>query len=104
MAEGDPVSEQQCQNKEKEFRESLTRVHIRVDGVEKTTIQIEASAKTIERSVTAMHALIFGNEKADGLVTKVSNLNQKVGGLYWFGSVVIIALVGTLVSLLFRKG
>jgi hypothetical protein len=79
------------------------RIHSRVDTVEKTTASIETSAKNIEKCVYDMKSLIYGSEKSDGIVTKVSLLNQKVSGIYWLGGVVIIAFIGTLVGLLFKK-
>ncbi len=85
-----------------ECKISMERVHTRVDGVEKTTAQIEVSAKNIEKNVCDMRNLMYGSEKGDGLITKVSIQGQKLGGLYWFGGVVIIALVGTLIGLIFR--
>ena len=76
-----------------EHQNALQRVHTRVDVVEKTTSSIETSAKNIEKNVFEMHRIMYGSESADGLVTKVSNLHQKMSGLYWLGSVIIIAAI-----------
>lgn len=93
MAEG--VSAEQCGR-------TMERVHVRIDSVEKTTASIETSARIIEQSVCKMEKLMYGNENADGIITKVSNLGQKVGGVFWFGGVVIIALISTLVAIIFK--
>ncbi len=82
---------------------TMDRAHSRIDTVEKITASIETSAKNIEKNVCVMAGLMYGSEKGDGLITKVSNLNQKVSGIYWLGGVVIIAFIGTLVGLLFKK-
>lgn len=82
---------------------AMERAHTRIDTVEKITASIETSAKNIEKNVCAMASLMYGSEKGDGIITKVSNLNQKVGGIFWFGSVIIIALVGTLIGMIFKK-
>ncbi len=81
---------------------SMERVHIRVDTVEKITASIETSAKNIEKCVYDIHKILYGNG-SDGLVTKVSINEQKINGVFWFGSVIIIALIGTLVGLLFKR-
>ena len=86
-----------------ECREAMTRVHERVDTIERTSAQIETSAKNIEKCVNDIKSVMYGSEKADGIITKVSNLNQKVGGIYWLGGVIIIAMIGALVGLIFKK-
>lgn len=86
-----------------ECRDSMTRVHERVDKVETTTASIETSAKNIEKCVYDMKNLMYGSEKANGIITRVSNLNQKVSGIFWLGGVIIIAMIGALVGLIFKK-
>jgi hypothetical protein len=85
-----------------EYQISLSRIHDRVDKISQDTAQIVTSARIIETATQRMQETVYGNGK-EGLVTKLSNLSQKVGGIFWFGSVVIIALVGTLVGMLFKK-
>jgi hypothetical protein len=107
MPSEDSISREECVGKEKEFRISITRVHERVDTVEKTTASIETSAKIISDCVCRMEKIIFGDQHSDGLTTKVSNLNQKVRGAYWLGGVtisaLIMSLVGTLIAFVFKK-
>jgi len=86
-----------------EYLNAIGRVHSRIDTVEKTTASIETSAKSIEKSVCEMHKIMYGNAGADGLVTKVSNLKQKLSGIFWLGGVIIIATIGALVGLIFKK-
>jgi len=107
MPPEDAITREECNGKEKDFRLSLERVHGRVDMVEKTTASIDTSAKIMSNSVCKMEKVMFGDENADGLMTKVSNLNQKVSGAYWLGgitiSALIMSLVGTLVAFVFKK-
>ena len=88
---------------EAETRASIARVHTRVDAIEKTTSSIETSAKTISDSVCKMERVMFGDQSADGLITKVSIQGTKLGGVYWLGGVIIIALVGVFVGIIFKK-
>lgn len=93
--------------KREEYQGAIERVHNRVDTVEKTTAQIETSAKNIEKCVCKMEKIMFGDQQADGLITKVSTLGQKVGGLYWLGGVIIVAIitsvVGISIGMMFKK-
>jgi len=86
-----------------ECRDSMTRIHERVDKIEGATVRIETAAKIMSDCVCKMEKVMFGDSSSDGIITKVSNLKQKVDGVYWFGSVVVIALIGTLVAVLFKK-
>lgn len=92
MPPEDLVSHDECMR-------SMERIHTRVDKIENTATAVETSAKNIEKCVSDMKSLMYGSEKADGIITRVSNLGQKVGGLFWFGGVIIIGLVGTLISI-----
>lgn len=86
-----------------EYLKSMERIHSRVDTVERITAAIETSAKNIEKAVCDMRNLMYGSEKADGIITKVSNLWQKVSGIYWLGGVIIVSLIGTLIGLIFNS-
>ena len=103
MPPDDPVTREECLEREKIVNGSMSRLHGRVDMIEKSAAAIETSAKIMETCVCKMEKLIYGNESADGIITKVSNLNQKVIGAYWFGGVVIVALVSSLAAMFFRK-
>jgi len=82
---------------------SMQRIHQRVDEISNCSIEVKTSAKNIEKSVCEMHKIMYGSESSDGIVTKVSNLAQKVAGLFWFGGVVIVALVSALVGIFIKK-
>ena len=99
----EPVSREECQEEKKETSDAIVRIHDRVDKVENTTTAIKISAENIEKSVCRIEKIMYGDQNADGVLTKVSNLGQKVGGLFWFGGVVIIALVTSLVAVIFNK-
>lgn len=86
-----------------ECSRSMERIHSRVDTIEKITASIETSAKNIEKAVCDMRNLMYGSERADGIITRVSNLWQKVSGIYWLGGVIIVALIGTLIGLIFNS-
>lgn len=86
-----------------EYNQSLERLHSRIDNIDKTTTRIEISAQSIKESVDKMFNCIYGTNGKDGLITKVSNLWQKVSGIYWLGSVIIIAFIGSLVAMIFKK-
>lgn len=86
-----------------EYNQSLERLHSRIDKIAETGIQIETSAKSIQVSVDKICNCVYGTNGKDGLITKVSNLWQKVSGIYWLGSVIIVAVIGTLVGLIFKK-
>lgn len=103
MPPEDPVTRSECLEKEKMVNGSISRLHGRVDVIEKSAAAIETSAKMIENCVCKMEKIIYGNENADGIITKVSNLNQKVSGVYWLGGVVIIAFIGSMVAMVFKK-
>lgn len=89
--------------KRDEHQEAMQRVHTRVDAVEKSTSSIDTSAKIMSDCVSKMEKVMFGDQNASGIVTKVSLLHQKVSGVYWLGSVIIIAFIGALVGLIFKK-
>ena len=107
MPPEDVITREECSGKEKDFRLSLERVHGRVDLIEKTTVSIDTSAKIMSASVCKMEKVMFGDQNADGLMTKVSNLGQKVSGAYWLGGVtitaLIVSLVGTMIAFIFKK-
>lgn len=107
MPPEDLITREECNGKEKDFRLSLERVHGRVDLIEKTTASIDTSAKIMSVSVCKMEKVMFGDQGADGLMTKVSNLGQKVNGAYWLGGVtitaLIVSLVGTMIAFIFKK-
>src|SRR3990167_9207314 len=102
------VDRGECSDKQKEHKEAIERVHNKVDAIEKTTSSIETYAKIISEGVEKIEKVMWGDQNADGLVTKVSNLNQKVSGVYWFSGIVVTALVVSLISSLvalgFRRG
>ena len=108
------VTREEYQEEKKEVGNAIVRIHTRVDLVENTTTAIKISAENIEKCVCRIEKIMYGDQNADGVLTKVSNLGQKVteqdkkiGGVYWFGSIVIIALVtslvGAIIGLVFKK-
>lgn len=82
---------------------TMERAHQRIDTVEKTTASIETSAKNIEKNVCAMANLMYGSEKGDGIITKVSNLNQKVGLVFWFAGIIVISFISSWMFILFKR-
>ncbi len=72
---GDPVLLLDCKS-------SMERIHARVDTVEKTAASIETSTQTIKKCVCTLTRIMYGSESGDGIITKVSNLIQKVSGVY----------------------
>lgn len=94
--EEDIISRPECTN-------SMQRVHTRIDEISQCSIEVKISAKNIEKMVNDMHNIMFGSEKGDGLITKTSNLGQKVSGIYFFGGLVIASLVGTLITILVKE-
>lgn len=91
----DEVTRQEC-------NQSMQRLHERVDEISKCSIEVKTSAKNIESMVKDIHTCLYGDGR-DGLITKVSNLWQKVSGIFWLGGVVLIAAIGALVGLIFKK-
>ncbi len=85
-----------------ECNQSMQRIHERIDEISKCSIKTEASATRMEAIMCDIHKVMYGNSK-DGLITKVSNLWQKVSGIYWLGGVIIVAVIGTLVGLIFKR-
>lgn len=106
MSEG-LVTQDNCSEERDKVDNSITRIHERIDSVEKTAVHIETSAKNIEICVNKMERVMYGNEDGDGIITKVSNLSQKVSGLLWLGGVIIVALVtsltGVIIGTAFKK-
>ena len=92
---GDEVTRQEC-------NQSMERIHTRVDEISKCSTEVKVSVKNMENIMTDIHKVMYGNGK-DGLVTKVSNLWQKVSGIFWLGGVIVVAVIGTLVGLIFKK-
>ena len=93
----EPIAREEC-------TQSMSRVHERVDKISDCSIEIATSAKNIEKAVCEMHKIIYGNEKGEGLITKVSTLWQRVSGIYWLGGVIVVALIGTLIGMMFKNG
>lgn len=91
----DEVNRQEC-------NQSMQRLHTRIDEISRCSIEVKTSAKNMENMVKEIHSCLYGNGR-DGLITKVSNLWQKMSGIFWVGGVVIIAVIGTLVGLIFKK-
>lgn len=87
--------------KRDEFQGSIQRVHERVDTVEKTTAQIEVSAKNIEKCVYDIHSLLYGKNGNDGfiVITKVqtTKLFERIG----LHSKMIILIVFSIIGLAF---
>jgi len=94
--ESETITRQECTN-------SMQRVHARIDEINNSSIEVKTSAKNMEKMVNDMHNIMFGSENGDGLVTKQSNLSQKVSGIYFFGGVVLISVVGTLVTIFIKE-
>ena len=99
----EPVSREECQEEKKNVNNAIIRIHERVDKVENTTSEIKVSAKNIESCVCRMEKIMYGDQNSNGVLTKVSNLGQKVNGVFWLGSVVIMATITCLVALIFKR-
>jgi hypothetical protein len=94
--EGEVITRQECTN-------SMQRVHTRIDEISNCSIEVKTSAKNIEKMVNDMHNIMFGSEKGEGLITRQSNLSQKVSGVYFFGGVVLVSLIGALVTIFIKE-
>ncbi len=103
MGPEEPVTRIECMEKEREHKEAFVRVHDRVDKVEKSTASIETSAKIMSDCVCKMEKVMFGDQNADGIITKVSNLKQKVDGVYWVAGVTIAAIIVVLVGVAMKR-
>jgi hypothetical protein len=97
---GDLISREECQEEKRSISDSFIRIHERVDKIETTTAEIKVSAKNIEGCVCRIEKIMYGDQNSDGVLAKVSNMKQKVEGLFWFGGITITALVTSLVGIL----
>ena len=64
----------------KEHNESISRLHSRIDEIKESSIRQEGSSKRqeessirIERFGKDIHDVIYGTDKTDGLLTRVSS-------------------------------
>lgn len=78
-----------------EFNQSLNRIHTRVDEIAKVGIQIETSAKIMEKSVSDMHTIIYGNGGKKGLKEKFSAIISAINIQWYLLGLVIAGLIGT---------
>lgn len=61
-----------------EFNETIGRIHDKIDAIAKTAIQIESSAKTVEKIVEKMGECVYGNGR-EGITQKLTRLFERVG-------------------------
>ena len=93
---GESIERSECQGSMQRMHEKIDEVIDRVDATEKCAARVEQSASNIEKSVAKMEDIMYGSKDSAGIATKVSNLDQKVGGVYWFGGVIIVAFTSAL--------
>jgi 23S rRNA U2552 (ribose-2'-O)-methylase RlmE/FtsJ len=60
-----------------EFNETVGRIHDKIDAIAKTGIQIETSAKMVEKSVEKICECVYGNSK-EGITQKLTRLFERV--------------------------
>ena len=60
-----------------EFNETVSRIHEKIDAIAKTAIQIETSAKMVEKIVEKMGECVYGNGK-EGITQKLTRLFERV--------------------------
>jgi hypothetical protein len=72
----------------------MSRIHDRIDIIEKTAVQIETSAKMMEKSVEKICLLVYGNGK-DGIMGKIVRNDTRVNIQWWLLGLLIAGLLGT---------
>ncbi len=90
----DKVDRQEC-------RQSMDRIHIRIDEIQKSVVRIEESAKTMQKFSEDIHKVIFGNGN-DGVITKIARMFERVSLHTKLITGTVLAIIARIVILIFN--